>query len=137
MPFACAATDPRHAAPGFTVAVVEQSDNPAFAVGDHVAGTTGWQDYAVCDGPNPRVIDPDAAPLAANLGVLGITGLTEWVGLTRILDPKPGGTLVVTAPAVAGRQPHYGTHAIEGWRPSPPRSRGCSRAAGKMIAKIG
>ncbi|QUQ67024.1 oxidoreductase [Kutzneria sp. CA-103260] len=89
---------------GFTVAVVEQSDNPAFAVGAHVAGftgATGWQDYAVSDGSDLRVVDPDAAPLAANLGVLGVTGLTAWVGLTKILDPKPGGTLVVTAAAGA------------------------------------
>jgi NADPH-dependent curcumin reductase CurA len=89
---------------GFTVAVVEQSNNPAFAVGDHVAGvlgTTGWQDYAVSDGSDLRVVDPDAAPLEAYLGVLGVTGLTAWVGLTKILDPKPGGTLVVTAAAGA------------------------------------
>jgi hypothetical protein len=89
---------------GFTVAVVEQSNNPAFAVGEHVAGiygTTGWQDYAVSDGTDLRVVDPGAAPLEANLGVLGITGLTAWVGLTKILDPKPGGTLVVTAAAGA------------------------------------
>jgi NADPH-dependent curcumin reductase len=89
---------------GFTVAVVEQSDHPAFAVGDHVTcvtGTTGWQDYAVSDGSDLRVVDPAAAPLSANLGVLGVTGLTAWVGLTKILDPKPGGTLVVTAAAGA------------------------------------
>jgi NADPH-dependent curcumin reductase CurA len=89
---------------GFTVAVVEQSNNPAFAVGDHVAGvfgTTGWQDYAVSDGSDLRPVDPDAAPLEANLGMLGVTGLTAWIGLTKILDPKPGGTLVVTAAAGA------------------------------------
>lgn len=89
---------------GFTVAVVAQSDNPAFAVGDHVAGvlgTTGWQDYAVSDGSDLRVVDPDAAPLEANLGLLGVTGLTAWVGMTKIVDPKPGGSLVVTAAAGA------------------------------------
>jgi NADPH-dependent curcumin reductase len=89
---------------GFTVAVVEQSNNPAFTVGDHVAGifgTTGWRDYAMSDGSDLRVVDPAAAPLEANLGLLGITGLTAWVGLTKILDPKPGGTLVVTAAAGA------------------------------------
>lgn len=89
---------------GFTIAIVEQSNNPAFAVGDHVSGflgTTGWQDYAVSDGSDIRVIDPDAVPLSAHLGALGVTGLTAWVGLTKILDPKPGGTLVVTAAAGA------------------------------------
>ncbi|GGP67305.1 NADP-dependent oxidoreductase [Saccharothrix coeruleofusca] len=89
---------------GFTVGVVERSDDPAFAVGDHVVGftgTTGWQDYAVSDGSDLRVVDPDAVPLSAHLGVLGVTGLTAWVGLTEVLDPEPGGTLVVTAAAGA------------------------------------
>ncbi|MGE0217300.1 NADP-dependent oxidoreductase [Mycolicibacterium sp.] len=86
---------------GFTVAVVEQSNHPVFAVGDHVASMSGWQDYALSDGSDLRSIDPTAAPLSANLGVLGMTGLTAWVGLTKIIDPKPGGTLVVTAAAGA------------------------------------
>ncbi len=86
---------------GFAVAVVERSNHPAFAPGDHVAATSGWQDYAVSDGSDLRVLDPAAAPLPANLGVLGMTGLTAWVGLTRVVDPLPGGTLVVTAAAGA------------------------------------
>ncbi|WP_199442938.1 NADP-dependent oxidoreductase [Umezawaea beigongshangensis] len=85
----------------FTVAVVEQSNNPAFAVGDHVAGTTGWQDYAVSDGSDLRIVDPDIAPLPAHLGTLGMTGLTAWVALTVLLNPKPRGTLLVTAAAGA------------------------------------
>ncbi len=86
---------------GFTVAIVEQSNNAAFAVGDHVSGTTGWQDYALSDGSDLQAIDPDAAPLSAYLGVLGGSGMTAWVGLTKIVDPKPDGTLLVTAAAGA------------------------------------
>ncbi|WP_198730455.1 NADP-dependent oxidoreductase [Mycolicibacterium baixiangningiae] len=86
---------------GFTIAVVEQSNNPAFAVGDHVGSMSGWQDYALSDGSDLRPIDPKTAPLSANLGVLGMTGLTAWVGLTKIIEPKPGGTLLVTAAAGA------------------------------------
>ncbi|BCL31026.1 NADP-dependent oxidoreductase [Streptomyces aurantiacus] len=89
---------------GFTVGVVEASNNPAFAVGDHVSGflgTLGWQDYALSDGSDIRVVDPDAMPLSAHLGALGVTGLTAWVGMTKVIDPKPGGTLVVTAAAGA------------------------------------
>ncbi|HEX6340998.1 NADP-dependent oxidoreductase [Umezawaea sp.] len=86
---------------GFTIAVVEASEHPAFAVGDHVASTSGWQEYAVSDGSDLRPVDPRSAPLTANLGILGMTGLTAWVGLTRIVTPKPGGTLVVTAAAGA------------------------------------
>lgn len=84
---------------GFTVGIVEQSNNPAYAVGDHVGSMTGWQDYAVSDGTDLRPVDVDAAPLSSHLGVLGMTGLTAWVGLTKIIEPKPGGTLVVTAAA--------------------------------------
>ncbi|MGP3534216.1 NADP-dependent oxidoreductase [Microbacterium sp. RD1] len=87
---------------GFTVAVVEQSNHPDFAPGDHVSGylgTTGWQDYALSDGSDIRTVDPEAAPLTAHLGLLGITGLTAWVGLTKIISLAPGKTLVVTAAA--------------------------------------
>ncbi|MBN6040257.1 NADP-dependent oxidoreductase [Amycolatopsis sp. 195334CR] len=86
---------------GFTVAVVQESRNPAFAAGDHVAGITGWQDYAVSDGSDLRVVDPHAAPLWTNLDVLGMPGLTAWVGLTEIARPRSGGTLVVTGAAGA------------------------------------
>ncbi|WP_197382071.1 NADP-dependent oxidoreductase [Mycolicibacterium mengxianglii] len=86
---------------GFTIAVVEQSNNPAFSPGDHVASMSGWQDYAVSDGSDLRAVDGEKAALSAYLGVLGHTGLTAWVGLTKILDPKSDGTLVVTAAAGA------------------------------------
>ncbi|WP_213571427.1 NADP-dependent oxidoreductase [Rhodococcus sp. USK13] len=89
---------------GFTVGVIEHSNNTAFTVGDHVSGflgTLGWQDYAVSDGSDIRIVDPQAVPLATYLGVLGVTGLTAWVGLSKVLNPKPGGTLVVTAAAGA------------------------------------
>jgi NADPH-dependent curcumin reductase CurA len=39
------------------------------------------------------------APVSTALGVLGHTGLTAWVGINQFLDPKPGGTFVVTAAA--------------------------------------
>ncbi|WP_382309822.1 NADP-dependent oxidoreductase [Herbiconiux sp. UC225_62] len=89
---------------GFTVAVVEQSNHPGFAAGDRVTGflgTTGWQDFALSDGSDIRLVDPEAVPLTSYLGALGVTGLTAWVGLTKVLNPKPGGTLVVTAAAGA------------------------------------
>jgi NADPH-dependent curcumin reductase CurA len=86
---------------GFTVAVVEQSHVAAFPVGSYVGSMSGWQDYALSDGADLRRIDPESAPLSAHLGVLGMTGLTAWVGLTKVIDPTRGGTLVVTAAAGA------------------------------------
>lgn len=85
--------------PGPTVAVVEQSNNPDFAVGEHVQTWSGWQEYGVSNGADLRKIDPEAAPVSTALGVLGHTGLTAWVGVTKFLDAKPGGTVVVTAAA--------------------------------------
>jgi NADPH-dependent curcumin reductase CurA len=85
--------------PGPTVAVVEQSRNRDFAVGDQVVSWSGWQEYALSNGADLQKIDTGTAPLSSALGVLGHTGLTAWVGINKFLDPKPGGTFVVTAAA--------------------------------------
>ncbi len=84
---------------GPTVAIVEQSSNDRFAAGEHVVTWSGWQEYGVSNGADLQKIAPQAAPLSTALGVLGHTGLTAWVGLNTFLDPKPGGTFVVTAAA--------------------------------------
>ncbi|MBC8153801.1 MAG: NADP-dependent oxidoreductase [Bacteroidetes bacterium] len=75
---------------------VEQSRHPDFAVGDHVVGWFGWQDRGVVAGEGVRKITGDA-PLSASLGVLGMVGQTAWVGVTQILKPKVGETVVVSA----------------------------------------
>ena len=84
---------------GPTVATVEESNNPDFAVGDQVQTWSGWQEYAISDGSDLRKLDAQAAPISTALSVLGHTGLTAWVGTSKFLDPKPGGTVVVTAAA--------------------------------------
>jgi NADPH-dependent curcumin reductase CurA len=84
---------------GPTVAIVEQSRNPSFAVGDHVVAWSGWQQYGLSNGSDLRKIDPKVAPLSAALGVLGHTGLTAWLGTSQFMNPKPGSTFVVTAAA--------------------------------------
>jgi hypothetical protein len=86
---------------GPTVAVVEESRNPEFAVGDHVQTWTGWQEYAVSNGSDLRKLDSRVAPLSTALGPLGLTGFTAWYGMTKVHDFKPGGTLVVTGAAGA------------------------------------
>ena len=86
---------------GPTVAVVEESRHPDFAVGDHVQTWSGWQDYAVSDGADLRKLDAGVAPLSTALGPLGLTGFTAWYGMTKVHDFKPGGTVVVTGAAGA------------------------------------
>lgn len=85
--------------PGPTVAVVEDSNDQHFRVGDHVLTWSGWQEYGLADGASLQKLDAAAAPLSASLSVLGHTGLTAWLGVNKFLDPKPGGTFVVTAAA--------------------------------------
>jgi hypothetical protein len=82
---------------GRTVGEVVASRNPAFAVGDRVAGMFGWQQYGKSDGAELRKVDTTQVPLSAYLGVVGMPGVTAWVGLNRIIDPKPGETVVVSA----------------------------------------
>lgn len=85
--------------PGPTVAIVEESRNAGFAIGDHVVTWSGWQEHGLSDGSDLMKVEPEAAPLSTALGVLGHTGMTAWLGTTKFLDPKPGGTFVVTAAA--------------------------------------
>lgn len=84
---------------GPTIAVVEESNHPDFAPGDHIQTWSGWQDYAVSDGSDIRKLDPDVAPLTTALGPLGLPGFTAWYGMTKVHDFKPGGTLLVTGAA--------------------------------------
>ena len=69
---------------GGAVGVVEESRAEGFAVGDHVLHGLGWREVAVLDATGARVVDVTAAPASAYLGVLGMTGLTAYAGLTRI-----------------------------------------------------
>ena len=82
---------------GGTIAEVVASRHPQYAEGDIVLGAAGWQEYALSDGAGLRKLDPRAAPISTALGVLGMPGMTAYVGLTEIGRPKPGDTLVVAA----------------------------------------
>ncbi|HEV7920932.1 MAG TPA: NADP-dependent oxidoreductase, partial [Thermoanaerobaculia bacterium] len=53
------------------------------------------------DGKGLRKIDPNQAPLSWHLGVLGMPGLTAYVGLLDVGQPKAGETVVVSAAAGA------------------------------------
>jgi NADPH-dependent curcumin reductase len=82
---------------GHTVSAVVESRNPAFRIGDIVTGYDGWQEYAVSNGKELRALDPRAAPISTAIGVLGMPGVTAYVGLLDIGQPKPGETVVVSA----------------------------------------
>jgi NADPH-dependent curcumin reductase CurA len=82
---------------GGTVGEVQASDNPRFKAGDLVVGMGGWQLYGRGDGSDLRVVDAKTIPLQAYLGPIGMPGVTAWYGLNRIITPKPGETVVVSA----------------------------------------
>ena len=82
---------------GGAVSVVVESHAPGFAAGDTVVGDTGWQDFAAAPGAGLLKLEKGAAPLSWALGVLGMPGLTAYVGLLDIGQPKPGETVAVAA----------------------------------------
>lgn len=85
---------------GGTVGEIVQSRSPRFAVGDKVVGYGGWQLYSIVDVAKSVMlnkVDTSVIPLSAYLGAVGMPGVTAWYGLTQIIAPKPGETVVVSA----------------------------------------
>ncbi len=85
---------------GGTAGEVVASKNPSFAPGDKVVGMGGWQEFAVVDAGQRGVlqkVDTTHVPLSAYLGPVGMPGVTAWYGLTQIIEPKAGETVVVSA----------------------------------------
>ena len=85
---------------GATVGEVLESRQAGFAAGDTVVCMGGWQELAVLDARAPgmvRKVDVSRLPLSAYLGSVGMPGVTAWVGLNHIIEPKAGETVVVSA----------------------------------------
>jgi len=85
---------------GGTVGEVAESKHPKYAVGDKVVGMGGWQEYSVVDGNAVgalRKVDTTHVPLSHYLGAVGMPGVTAWYGLVKIIAPKEGDTVVVSA----------------------------------------
>ncbi|WP_289041966.1 NADP-dependent oxidoreductase [uncultured Zobellia sp.] len=83
------------------VAKVIASKHTEFKEGDYLAGTLDWKTQQVSNGEGLTKVDADKAPLSAYLGILGMTGLTAYLGLKEIGKPKKGETLVVSGAAGA------------------------------------
>jgi NADPH-dependent curcumin reductase len=81
---------------GGTVGEVVESNNAAFKPGDKVVGMGGWQLYSLSDGRDIRKVAA-TIPLQAWLGPAGMPGVTAWYGLNKIIAPKAGQTVVVSA----------------------------------------
>jgi NADPH-dependent curcumin reductase CurA len=83
------------------IAEVIDSKNEAFQKGDFLSGMLPWKEKLVSNGEGLLKVDASKAPLSTYLGILGMTGLTAYLGLTEIGKPKKGETLVVSGAAGA------------------------------------
>ena len=85
---------------GGTVGEVVESKNARYQPGDKVVGFGGWQQYSVVNADQPgalRKVDTTHVPLSHYLGAVGMPGVTAWYGLVKIIAPKAGDTVAISA----------------------------------------
>ncbi len=79
------------------VGKVVASNGGAFEEGTYVVGMGDWANYTVTDGEGFTPVDPHLAPLSYYLGILGMPGMTAYVGLKGVAEMKEGENLFVSA----------------------------------------
>ena len=85
---------------GGAIGEVVESRSPTLKQGDFVQSMRGWRDAFVAPAGELRQVDPAVQPLSLYLGVLGMPGLTAWLGL-KLVDAKAGDRLFVSGAAGA------------------------------------
>jgi NADPH-dependent curcumin reductase CurA len=86
---------------GGAVGEVVASNAPGFEVGDTVLHGLGWREYAAVNAADATKVDPQAAPVGAYLGVLGMPGMTAYAGLLDVAAFKEGDVVFVSGAAGA------------------------------------
>ena len=86
---------------GTAVGTVTESRSEKFKVGDTVRHFAGWRTHAVLHEDQVEQIDTGIAPAEAYLGILGLTGLTAYVGLTAVGEMKQGDVVFISGAAGA------------------------------------
>lgn len=86
---------------GGAIGQVIASGGSALKVGDFVLGNLRWREFDVASVSGLRKLDPEKGPLSTHLGVLGMPGMTAFVGLRRIGGLRPSDTVFVSAAAGA------------------------------------
>lgn len=86
---------------GGAVGTVVASKSEKFAVGDTVRHPYGWQTNAVVSESEANPVDLNLAPASAYLGILGLTGLTAYAGLTEVGEMKEGDVVFISGAAGA------------------------------------
>jgi NADPH-dependent curcumin reductase CurA len=82
-----------------TVAEVIESKNDDFPEGTIVHGRLAWQKYQAMQPEDLEKVNPDIAPIATAVSILGVTGLAAYFGMLEIGEPKKGETVVVSGAA--------------------------------------
>jgi NADPH-dependent curcumin reductase CurA len=83
------------------VGIVVRSNSPEVAEGECLYGWFGWQDYAAVPGSAIFRRCREAVPLSAHAGLLGLNGLTAYLGLIALGRPRSGETVLVSTAAGA------------------------------------
>lgn len=88
---------------GSGAGVVVETNTPRYALGDIVFGMTGWQEWVVATSQNRFSVVPKGMglDLATTMNVLGVTGITAYLGLNEIGQFKVGDVVVVSGAAGA------------------------------------
>ena len=79
------------------VGEVVASNFDGIEKGDHVMGMLGWENYSISDGRLLRKLPKSDAPLSWHLGILGMPGMTAYIGLVKIAEAKAGDQVFVSA----------------------------------------
>lgn len=83
--------------PAGAVGRVLASRCPEVSEGELVTGDLGWRDHALVPGSGLTVVQDRAGiDLHHHVGLLGLSGLTAWFGVTEVLRPQPGEQVVVS-----------------------------------------
>lgn len=86
--------------PAGIVGKVIESQSPKVKKGGYIHATNGWwAEYNVFYDDQYTVIDPEAAPLSAYAGILGMPGLTAWASVTQLARVQEGDIYAVNAAA--------------------------------------
>jgi NADPH-dependent curcumin reductase CurA len=93
------------------VGQVVESKNPMFEAGDYVNGMLGWENYSLSNGQGIYKVAKNEVPLSYHLGILGMPGMTAYVGLFTIGNTKKGDNVFISAASgavgsVAGQLAH-------------------------------
>jgi len=84
---------------GPAVGEVVASRAEGVVPGDTVVHWHGWRDYALLDEREARKVDTTLAAPQKFIGVLGMSGLTAWVGLLEIAGLREGDVVFVSGAA--------------------------------------